>query len=128
MTSTSIHDELAQAAASPSEGRRAAADKAPGPVATAFAELSDRNDLLEHQIEQLAGLVDDLTVRLSPVLPDLPTGTVGPSEAPATPAQVDTRGQVARSISAQARRVDLGAQRVSAIGMRVGGLLEALEV
>lgn len=111
------------------QGDPRATGRAPGPIPAAFAELTDRNDRLEHVIEQLASMIDALADRLAPILPDVPTGEESKILDPGgTPAQIDTRGMVARTISSQANRVDRAADRASFITGRVDRLIDTLEV
>lgn len=118
-------------AAIASEGRRAGVDKAPGAVATAFAELGDRHRSVDQHIEALASAIAVLTTKLEPVLTDgspapypVDPGVAGSS----TPQPEDRRSMVARSLSAEALIANRQVLALDELVQRVNAITEAVEV
>lgn len=122
MTATSIHDELAQA-----HHPRGAVDRAPGAVATAFAELADRRSRLGHTLDELGSILGTLEATLAPVLSQEPYAEASDRRDP-SPEPVDTRGAVAQQISSEAQNADRMADVVTAYSRQLGRILDRLEV
>lgn len=125
MTSTSIHDELAQARPQ----MAGAIDRAPGPVATAFAELSDRHQYVDDAICNLGETLTQLTQRLEPILTDgSPASYPVAGEVARDPGPVDNRSTVARSLSVEARKAQNHGDAIRELTDRLRAVLEHVEV